>query len=116
FYCIVDEIDSILIDEARTPLIISGPMAIQREQPYPRFKPAIERLVAEQTRLCNRLVSEARATLEKKDGVSEEERRAAAEKLLQVKLGAPKNKQLLRMMETPEWRKLLDRTELEMNS
>ncbi len=114
FYCIVDEIDSILVDEARTPLIISGPMAIQREQPYPRFRPAIERLVSEQTRLCNRLVSDARAALEKPD-LSADERRAAAEKLLQVKTGAPKNKQLLRMMETPEWRKLLDKTELEMN-
>ncbi|RME67031.1 MAG: preprotein translocase subunit SecA [Verrucomicrobia bacterium] len=115
YYCIVDEIDSILIDEARTPLIISGPMAIQREQPYPRLKPSVERLVQEQNRLCNRLISEARAILEKKDA-SEDEITEAFHKILQVKTGAPKNKQLLRIMENPEWRKRFDKVELEMNS
>ena len=40
WYCIVDEIDSILVDEARTPLIISGPAPIEREQPFTRLKPA----------------------------------------------------------------------------
>ncbi len=115
FYCIVDEVDSILIDEARTPLIISGPMAIQREQPYPRLKPTVERLVTEQMRLCNRLVGEAKAALEQSDAGSEA-RAEAIHKLVQVKFGAPKNKQLLRLMETPEWRKLLDKAELEMGS
>ncbi|MGH8018702.1 MAG: preprotein translocase subunit SecA [Opitutaceae bacterium] len=115
FYCIVDEVDSILIDEARTPLIISGPMAIQREQPYPRLKPVVERLVAEQMRLCNRFVGETKAVLETPDA-SSEARADAIHKLLQVKTGAPKNKQLLRLMETPEWRKLLDKAELEMAS
>ncbi len=115
WYCIVDEIDSILVDEARTPLIISGPAPIEREQPYTRLKPGIDRLVAEQTRLCNRLVSEAKELLEKPN-VSSEERQAASRKMLQVKLGHPKNKQLLRLMEIPDARKLLDKTETEMNS
>ena len=115
FYCIVDEIDSILVDEARTPLIISGPMAIQREQPYPRLKPSVERLVTEQARLCNRLVGEAKETLEKPDS-SSDGRAEAIHKLVQVKSGAPKNKLLLRLMETPEWRKQLDKAELEMGS
>ncbi|BET66467.1 preprotein translocase subunit SecA [Opitutales bacterium ASA1] len=115
FFCIVDEIDSILIDEARTPLIISGPMAIQREQPYPRLKASVERLVSEQGRLCNRLVGEAKALLEKTDATADD-RAEAVHKLLQVKTGSPKNKQLLRLMETPEWRKLLDKAETEMAS
>ncbi|HND59929.1 MAG TPA: preprotein translocase subunit SecA [Opitutaceae bacterium] len=115
WYCIVDEIDSILIDEARTPLIISGPAPIEREQPFTRIKPPVERLVNDQTRLCNRIASDAKALLEKA-GASEDDQLLAARKLLQVKMGNPKNKFLLRLMETPEWRKLLDKTETEMNS
>ena len=58
FYAIVDEVDSILIDEARTPLIISGPATISTHQ-YDRFKPLVEQLVRKQTKLCNRLSTEA---------------------------------------------------------
>ncbi len=115
FYCIVDEIDSILVDEARTPLIISGPAPIEREQPFMRLKPGVEQLVSAQLRLINRLVKDAGDLLEKKD-ISPEDRRAAAMKMLQVKLGMPKNKQLLRLQENSEWRKLLDKTDVEMHS
>jgi preprotein translocase subunit SecA len=115
WYCIVDEIDSILVDEARTPLIISGPAPIEREQPFTRLLPPVDRLVNDQIRLCNRIVSEAQALFEK-PGATNEDKHTAARKLLQVKMGHPKNKQLLRVMETPEWRKLLDKVETEMNS
>ncbi len=115
FFCIVDEVDSILVDEARTPLIISGPAPIEREQPFTRLKPTVESLVNDQTRLCNKFVSEAKELLEK-SGASSDERQAALRRLLQVKMGSPKNKQLLRLMETPEWRKQLDKIETEMNS
>src|SRR5688572_3415093 len=115
WYCIVDEIDSILVDEARTPLIISGPAPIEREQPFTRLLPPVNQLVNDQIRLCNKIVSEAQTMLEKKD-LSNDDRQTAARKLLQVKMGHPKNKQLLRVMETPEWRKLLDKTETELNS
>jgi preprotein translocase subunit SecA len=115
WYCIVDEIDSILIDEARTPLIISGPAPIEREQPFTRLKPGIDRLVTEQIRLCNRFVTEAKELLEKPNATSDD-KQLAARRMLQCKLGHPKNKQLLRLMETPEWRKMLDRIETEMNS
>ncbi|MDD3179390.1 MAG: preprotein translocase subunit SecA [Opitutaceae bacterium] len=115
FYCIVDEVDSILVDEARTPLIISGPAPIEREQPFTRLKPGVEHLVAEQSRLVNRLVKEASDVLGKA-AASEDEKRAAILKLLQVKMGMPKNKVLLRLMEEPEWRKRLDKTDIEMNS
>jgi len=115
WFCIVDEIDSILVDEARTPLIISGPAPIEREQPFTRLRPGVDRLVSEQTRLCNRIASEAKEILEK-PGVSNDDKVLASRKLLQVKMGHPKNKLLLRLMETPEWRKLLDKTETELNS
>ncbi len=115
FYCIVDEIDSILVDEARTPLIISGPAPIEREQPFTRLKPGVERLVGDQLRLINKLVKEASDLLEKKE-LTADEKRTAALKMLQVKLGMPKNKQLLRLQENPEWRKLLDKTDVEMHS
>ena len=115
WYCIVDEIDSILVDEARTPLIISGPAPIEREQPFTRLRPGVDSLVNDQTRLCNRLVGEAKEILEKADRTNEE-RDLAIRKLVQVKMGNPKNKLLLRLMENPEWRKILDRVETELNS
>src|SRR5438132_12793244 len=58
-YAIVDEVDSILIDEARTPLIISGPATISTHQ-YDKWKPLVEQLVRKQTMLCNRIASEAK--------------------------------------------------------
>src|SRR5207247_11270280 len=58
YYAIVDEVDSILIDEARTPLIISGPATLATHQ-YDNWKPLIEQLVRKQNMLCNRLASDA---------------------------------------------------------
>src|SRR5271156_6877338 len=104
-YAIVDEVDSILIDEARTPLIISGPATVSSHQ-YDKFKPLVEQLVRKQTMLCNRLVSEAKELLEK--GQTEE----AGRLLFKVKLGQPRNKGLLRLMEEPENRKAIDKSEL----
>src|SRR5438067_6182793 len=63
-FAIVDEVDSILIDEARTPLIISGPATISTHQ-YDKWKPLIEQLVRKQTMLCNRVASEAAEAFEK---------------------------------------------------
>jgi preprotein translocase subunit SecA len=105
YYAIVDEVDSILIDEARTPLIISGPATVSSHQ-YDKFKPLVEQLVKRQTMQCNRLVSEAKEVLDK--GNIEE----AGRLLFKVKLGQPRNKGLLRMMEEPENRKALDKSEL----
>ncbi len=113
FYCIVDEIDSILIDEARTPLIISGPVSDDHEPPFGEFKPGVSLLVEKQTRLCNTLVERAKKILEvAKPGTEEEQEGLIA--LLQVKLGAPRNKQFLRMMENGKWRKALDAFDSEM--
>ncbi len=106
YFAIVDEVDSILIDEARTPLIISGPATVSTHQ-YDRFKPLIEQLVRKQTMLCNRLATEAKELLEA--GKKEE----AGRTLFKLKLGQPRNKALLRMMEDPEMRKVMDKAELE---
>src|ERR1700751_2826911 len=105
YYAIVDEVDSILIDEARTPLIISGPATVSSHQ-YDKFKPLVEQLVRKQTMMCNRLVSDAKEFLEK--GQFED----AGRLLFKVKLGQPRNKGLLRLMEDPENRKAIDKSEL----
>ena len=104
-YAIVDEVDSILIDEARTPLIISGPATVSTHQ-YDRLKPLVDQLVKKQNMLCNRLASEAKEAFDKGD--AEEGGRL----MFKVKLGQPRNKQLLRMMEDPEKRKAIDKAEL----
>jgi len=105
YFAIVDEVDSILIDEARTPLIISGPATVSSHQ-YDKFKPLVEQLVRKQTMVCNRLTSDAKAELDKNDTET------AGRLLFKVKLGQPRNKGLLRMMEDPENRKALDKSEL----
>ncbi|MDQ8185914.1 preprotein translocase subunit SecA [Pelagicoccus sp. SDUM812002] len=112
FFVIIDEVDSILVDEARTPLIISGPAPIQREQPYTKLKGAIESLVNAQNKFCNSLIGEVKEALGKED----RDTWVLGLKMLQVKLGMPKNKQLLRLLENGEYRKLLDKTDLEMHS
>ena len=105
YFAIVDEVDSILIDEARTPLIISGPSTVSTHQ-FDRFKPLVEQLVRKQTALINRLIVESKELLEKG------EKEAAGLALFKVKLGQPRNKGLLRAMEDPELRRLTDRAEL----
>ncbi|MHB2149187.1 preprotein translocase subunit SecA [Calditrichota bacterium LG25] len=91
-YAIVDEVDSVLIDEARTPLIISGPVSgDSTAQRYREMKPYVERLVANQNRLVNRMVMEAEKLL--KEGKDRE----AAVKLFIAERGAPKHKRLLKL-------------------
>lgn len=105
YFAIVDEVDSILIDEARTPLIISGPATVSTHQ-YDRFKPLVEQLVRKQTALVNRLIAESKELLER----GEKEKAGLA--LFKVKIGQPRNKGLLRAMEDPELRRLTDKAEL----
>lgn len=106
FFAIVDEVDSILIDEARTPLIISGPSTVSTHQ-YDRFKPLVEQLVRKQNLLCNRLASEAKEFYDA--GKKDEAGRA----MFKLKLGQPRSKALARMMEDTEMRRLIDKAELE---
>ena len=106
-YAIVDEVDSILIDEARTPLIISGPAPYSTEQ-YQLVKPAVERMVRKQRDLCTNLMAEAKAAIEKGD------EDAAMLKLYQVSQGMPKNKQFLHLLEEPAARRLLEKVQATM--
>src|SRR2546430_13276200 len=90
-YAIIDEVDSVLIDEARTPLIISGPVE-HSIQKYDEMKPDVERLVRTQGQLVNRILADAQA-LRQDSG----EEWGAGFKLLQVSRGAPKNKRLVKL-------------------
>lgn len=106
FYAIVDEVDSVLIDEARTPLIISGPVERSYQQ-FHKMKPMVERLMHNQTILVNNLVAEGARLLE--EGKEWE----AGVKLLQARRGAPKNKRLLKLEKERGVKKLIEKVELE---
>jgi len=108
YLAIIDEVDSILIDEARTPLIISGPTSQDNNQ-YDNFKPLIDQLVKRQTSLCNEIAADARKLLD--EGRKEE----AGLALYKLKLGQPRNRQLMRFMEEPEARKLVEKAELSLH-
>lgn len=108
YFAIIDEVDSILIDEARTPLIISGPAVITREQQYDALKPKVEEVFKAQTLLCNELMAEGKRLME--EGKTEQAGRC----FFKVKLGQPRNRALLRMMEEPESRRIIEKAELSL--
>lgn len=122
YFAIIDEVDSILIDEARTPLIISGPVPVSRQM-YDTIKHHVSDLVRRQRDLCTRLATEARKVLEQPEGVApapaakkdkkqEEIREEALRKLWVVGKGMPRNKILKRLKEEPDMRALLDKLDL----
>lgn len=107
YYAIIDEVDSILIDEARTPLIISGPAPTSSHQ-YFELKPAVERMVKKQRTLCGDFIQEAKKLIEKGGSENIEE---AKLKIYQVFHGMPKHKQLMHMLEDPAIRKMQEQIE-----
>ena len=107
FYSIIDEVDSILIDEARTPLIISGPVTVSTHQ-FDKYKSIIEGLVRKQNTLCTDWANQAKEKVEKGD------LQGAGRLLYKVKLGSPRNKLLLKFQEDPGTRRAVDDAELEM--
>jgi len=109
-YAIIDEIDSILIDEARTPLIISGPAPYSADEQYRALNGTIKRLARTQQELCTRLMKEAQTLLGR--GETEEAQR----RLYQVHQGAPKNRQLSKLIEEPASRRLLEQVNTMMLS
>jgi len=123
YFAIVDEVDSILIDEARTPLIISGPAVITYDEQYANFKPVVESLYRNQERLCNRILSEAGeliAKLHPKDGSNPSDRdgleREIGLLLYRVKIGQPKSEGLLKFLEDPENLRLMNSAELQLHA
>jgi len=123
YFAIVDEVDSILIDEARTPLIISGPAVVSVEHRYVEWKPAVERLVTAQRELCGRFLREAEGLLKQLNpsdgsavkGAAELEANVAS-LLYKAKLGQPKSEALLRIFEDPLNQKRVQAYEVELHS
>jgi len=107
-YAIIDEVDSILIDEARTPLIISGPVGNETDEKYAQFSRQVAELVRKQTGVVNTLLAEAEKLLEEA-----KTRNDAALKLYQGRLGMPKNKRLLKMLNETGTKQLVQRMELD---
>ncbi len=93
WFAIVDEVDSVLIDEARTPLIISGPVP-QTDQKFEQMNPKVKRLIDFQTRLVNQIVNEAEELI-KKGGKENLEK--AGINLFRATRGLPKHKKLLKL-------------------
>lgn len=120
YFAIIDEVDSILIDEARTPLIISGPSPSSRQM-YDELKEGVSHLVRLQRDLCSRLATEARKVLDNLGQVvegekrklagkeEEEEAKEAFRKLWLVSKGTPQNKILKRMREDPDMRASIEK-------
>lgn len=114
FFAIVDEIDSILIDEARTPLIIAGPAKVSTHM-FDKFKPAVAALYEKQMSLIDGMISEAKAVLDNSEATQEETEEAYLT-LTKVQMGMPKHKELMHLMEEASIRKALDRKDMEIHS
>ena len=124
YFAIVDEVDSILIDEARTPLIISGPAVVTFDEQYAQFKPQVANIFQVQERLCNRFLSEAQDLLKKlhpEDGSNPPQDAQALEReigllLFRVKVGQPKSANLMKILEQPEHLRLMNQAELQLHA
>lgn len=118
YFALIDEVDSILIDEARTPLIISGPSNSNR-QLYDVLKDSVAQLVQKQRDLCSKMAIEAKKKLDKHTGdefldektLTEEEQNALKTMWL-VSKGMPRHKVLKRLREDPAMRQALDKWDL----
>ena len=108
-YAIVDEVDSVLIDEARTPLIISGPVETD-DQKFDEMKPKVEKLYRLQSNYVAKIVQEAEDLLSSdgKDNLNQ-----AGVQLLRAYRGLPKNNKLSKVLSEPSNKKLLQSTEME---
>lgn len=94
-YAIVDEVDSVLIDDARTPLIISGPVPRGDDQLFEDLRPKVEKLVAAQKALATKYLSEAKELMKSDD---EKKREEGALALFRSYKGLPKNKPLIKFL------------------
>jgi len=118
-YAIVDEVDSVLIDEARTPLIISGPVPQSDEDRYQELQPLVDRLVMDQQKVAARFVADAERLLKERDQALEagdKKKAANAEEdaglaLLRAQRGYPRNKRLIKIKGEPGVDTLLRKTE-----
>jgi preprotein translocase subunit SecA len=122
YFAIVDEVDSILIDEARTPLIISGPAVVTYDEQYAQWKPTVESLVRAQQQLCNRFLREAEDIIKKLNPTDGSKIESAPDLehmlgllLFRVKTGQPRSEGLLKLLEDPENARFMNTAELELH-
>src|SRR5437762_3397332 len=108
-YAIIDEVDSILIDEARTPLIISGSVGSESDEKYAQFNAQVVQLVRKQTAVVNDLIARAEPLL-----ANEQTMHEGAVLLYQAQLGMPKNKKLLKLLQEPGVKSQVQRVELDV--
>src|SRR5436190_1221510 len=108
-YAIIDEVDSILIDEARTPLIISGSVGSESDEKYAQFNAQVVQLVRKQTAVVNDLIARAEPLL-----ADEKTTYEGAVLLYQAQLGMPKNKKLLKLLQEPGVKSQVQRVELDV--
>jgi len=106
-YAIIDEVDSVLIDEARTPLIISGQIDAPDNPQYKQYNNIVKSLVRSQTGLSNSLISEAESLLES-------DKKEAGKKLLMAMRGSPKNKRLMKVFQQQGVKQLVYSVESEI--
>jgi preprotein translocase subunit SecA len=104
-YAIVDEVDSVLIDDARTPLIISGPTARSDTQQFDELKPKVDKLVSAQKRLVTQILADSKKLIS--DGKNEE----GGKLLLRAYKGLPKNSALIKYLSEEGNKTLLQKTE-----
>ncbi len=97
-YAIVDEVDSVLIDDARTPLIISGPVAKSGDQLFEPLRPLVERLVEAQRKLATQLLADAKRLIASEDPAEQE---AGYLALFRSHKALPKNKPLIKFLSEP---------------
>jgi preprotein translocase subunit SecA len=104
-YAIVDEVDSVLIDDARTPLIISGPTAQADNQQFDELKPKVEKLVSAQKKLVTQILADAKRL------ISEDKSEEGGKLLLRAFKGLPKNNALIKFLSEEGNKSLLLKTE-----
>ncbi|MDD5506786.1 MAG: preprotein translocase subunit SecA [Bacteroidales bacterium] len=108
-YAIVDEVDSVLIDDARTPLIISGPTPKGDKQEFDELKPDILKLYTTQRNLVTKILADAKQLLH--DNASPEEEKKGGELIFRAYRGLPKNKALIKFLSEEGMRTLMQKTE-----
>src|SRR5207253_456449 len=107
-YAIIDEVDSILVDEARTPLIISGPVGTESDEKYAAYNTQVVQLVRKQTGVVNDLLARAEPLI-----ADEKTAYDGALLLYKAQLGMPKNKKLMKLLQEPGVKQLVQRVELD---
>jgi len=110
-YAIVDEVDSVLIDDARTPLIISGPTPQGDKHEFTELKPLVEQLVGEQRKYVTQALAEAKKLLSNAEGAYKQKAKDGGLSLLRAYRGLPRNKALIKFLSESGIRAQLTKTE-----